>query len=107
MRTKQAVEYHIVFHPIRRTDAEPGGEPLFRVMTRINVAWDIDVILARLAVQQAAPANNPARFFAKSFRLQRRNGSRPRRNMSGVVRGGRLSAPETFGDYLTSRHHAR
>ena len=27
MRTKQAVEYHIVFHPIRRTDTEPGGEP--------------------------------------------------------------------------------
>jgi len=68
MRTKQTVEYHIVFHPIRRTYTEPGGEPLLRVMTRTNVAWDFDVILTHVAVQQAAPANNPARFFAKSFR---------------------------------------
>jgi hypothetical protein len=68
MRTKQAVEYHIVFHPIRRMGVEPGGEPLWRVMIGTNVAWNFNAILTQLVVQQAAPANNPARFFAKSFR---------------------------------------
>ena len=64
-------------------------------MTRKNVAWNSNAILTHLAVQQAAPANNPARFFAKSFRLQRRNGSRPRRNMSGVVPGSPLLPHES------------
>ena len=36
-------------------------------MIGTNVAWNFNAILTQLVVQQAAPANNPARFFAKAF----------------------------------------
>lgn len=49
---------------VERTPSLEG--PLLRVMTRKNVAWNSNAILTHLAVQQAAPANNPARLFASN-----------------------------------------
>ena len=67
MRAKQAVEYNIVFHPIRRTDVEPWRGAAFACYAENKCCLEFNAILTQRVVQQAAPANTQRAFSPKAF----------------------------------------
>ncbi|MBV8097927.1 MAG: hypothetical protein JOZ31_02095 [Verrucomicrobia bacterium] len=72
MRAKQAVKYHIVFHPIRRTDTDPGGEPLWPVTRQTATFVPVCDVTVKF-IKQAAPENDPSAFHVPIALLGQNN----------------------------------